>query len=141
MVRTISSASSKPSAFQTTCPSHRLARSLRPISLRSGDESFVLKRVPRPFYDLSLRFAAEFAGSRRLRMHIDCNQQEGILVYPYLRSTLLTLIQEDANFPPAERKKILRRVGEAIQELHAKDWIHIGTLFKIQRLLSFTTSN
>jgi tRNA A-37 threonylcarbamoyl transferase component Bud32 len=68
-------------------------------------------------------------------MHIDCNQEEGILVYPYFDDTLLTLIQEDSEFPVAERKKILRRTGEAIQELHGKDWIHIGTLPAIQRLL------
>ncbi|KAI0847741.1 kinase-like domain-containing protein [Daldinia vernicosa] len=91
----------------------------------SGNESFVFKRVPRPFYDLSLRLAAELAGSRRLRMHVDCSREEGILVYPYFRSTLLALIQEDPDFPPVERKKILRCVGEAIQELHSKDWIHI----------------
>ncbi|CRK24344.1 hypothetical protein BN1708_013929 [Verticillium longisporum] len=76
----------------------------------SGDESFVLKCVPRPFYDLSLRLLAEFAGSRRLRMHIDCNPEEGILVYPYFRGTLLALVQDDPDFPPAERKKILRHV-------------------------------
>jgi tRNA A-37 threonylcarbamoyl transferase component Bud32 len=61
-------------------------------------------------------------------MHIDCNQEEGILVYPYFNDTLLALIQKDHNTPLAERKKILRRAGEAIQELHGKDWIHIGTL-------------
>ncbi|KAI5860034.1 kinase-like domain-containing protein [Durotheca rogersii] len=91
----------------------------------SGNESFVLKRVQRPFYDMSLRLAAEFAGTRRLRMHIDCNEEEGILVYPYFRCTLLALIKEDPDFPPPERQKILRCVGEAIQELHSKDWIHI----------------
>jgi hypothetical protein len=48
---------------------------------RSGTESFVLKRVvSRPFYDLSIRLAAEFTGSRRLRMHVDCNQDEGVLI-------------------------------------------------------------
>lgn len=57
-------------------------------------------------------------------MHVDCNPEEGILVYPYFRGTLLALIQEDPDFPPAERKKILRRVAEAIQELHAKGWMH-----------------
>ena len=99
--------------------------------LRSGNESFVLKRVPRPFYDQSVHLAAEFEGSRRLRMHVDCNQEEGILVYPYFRCTLLALIQDDPEFPVPERKKILRRTGEAIQELHAKDWIHIGTPFAL----------
>ncbi|KAI2603666.1 kinase-like domain-containing protein [Hypoxylon sp. NC1633] len=103
---------------------HREDRKLSVFKAESGSESFVFKRVPRPIYDLSLRLAAEFAGSHRLRMHIDCNQEEGILVYPYFRSTLLALIQEDPDFPLAERKKILRHVGEAIQELHSKDWIH-----------------
>ncbi|KAH9220257.1 kinase-like domain-containing protein [Leptodontidium sp. 2 PMI_412] len=66
-----------------------------------------------------------FAGSRRLRMHIDCNEIEDILVYPYFRDTLLGIIQNDPDFPTTERKKILQRVGEAIQELHARDWVHI----------------
>lgn len=73
-------------------------------------------------------------------MHIDCDQEDSILVYPYFRSTLLALIQEDPDFPLAERKKILRRIGEAIQELHGKNWIHIGTLSIIQKLLSSKTS-
>ncbi|EEY23048.1 conserved hypothetical protein [Verticillium alfalfae VaMs.102] len=103
---------------------HREDHTLSIFKAESGEESFILKRVPRPFYDLSLRLAAEFTGSRRLRMHIDCNPEEGILVYPYFRGTLLDLVQEDPDFPPAERRKILRRVGEAIQELHAKDWMH-----------------
>jgi tRNA A-37 threonylcarbamoyl transferase component Bud32 len=72
-------------------------------------------------------------------MHIDCNQEESILVYPYFRDTLLALIQEDRDFPLAGRKKILRRVGEAIQELHNKDWMHIGTLSVIQKSLSSKT--
>ncbi|KAF9731772.1 hypothetical protein PMIN06_011227 [Paraphaeosphaeria minitans] len=105
--------------------SHREDHKLSVFKAKSGNESFVFKRVPGSFYDLSLRLAAEFAGSRRLRMHIDCNQEEGILVYPYFNDTLLALIQEDRDFPLAERKKILRRAGEAIQELHGKDWIHI----------------
>ncbi|KAK0627075.1 kinase-like domain-containing protein [Immersiella caudata] len=91
----------------------------------SGNKSFVFKRVSPRVYDLSQNLAAEFAGSRRLRMHIDCNEKEHILFYPYFRDTLLALIKGDPGFPLVERKKILRRVGEAIQELHGKDWIHI----------------
>ncbi|KAK5634965.1 hypothetical protein RRF57_010677 [Xylaria bambusicola] len=92
----------------------------------SGNEPFVFKRVrSRPLYDLFLHLAAEFAGSRRLRMHIDRSQDEGILVYPYFTGTLLGLIQEDPHLRSAEKKKILQCVGEAIQELHAKDWVHI----------------
>ncbi|OAA68354.1 Protein kinase-like domain protein [Niveomyces insectorum RCEF 264] len=91
----------------------------------SGKASVVLKRVTKPFYEFSMRFANEFAGSHRLRLHTDCNEEEGILVYPYFRDTLLGLMQADPDFPPVERKKILQCVGEAIQELHHEDWIHI----------------
>ena len=73
-------------------------------------------------------------------MHIDCNQEDCILVYPYFRSTLLALVQEDPDFPPAERKKILQRIGEGIQELHSKNWIHIGTVSTIQKPLPLKTS-
>lgn len=66
-------------------------------------------------------------------MHVDHNQEEGILIYSYFRSTLLGLIQDDPDFPPVERKKILRCVGVAIQELHSKDWIHIGTFSAIRQ--------
>ncbi|AEO58481.1 kinase-like protein [Thermothelomyces thermophilus ATCC 42464] len=89
-----------------------------------GNESFVFKHVSQPFYDLSQHLALEFAGSSRLRVHVDANQDERILVYPYFRNTLLALIKEDPDFPPAERVKVLRVVAEAIQELHSKDWIH-----------------
>ncbi|KAF2702783.1 kinase-like protein [Pleomassaria siparia CBS 279.74] len=90
-----------------------------------GSESFVFERVPRSFYHLVLCLAAGFAGSRRLRMHMDCNQKEDLLVYPYFKGTLLAFLWEDPDLPLLERKKTLRRVGEAIQELHGKDWIHI----------------
>ncbi|KAI1446591.1 kinase-like domain-containing protein [Annulohypoxylon stygium] len=104
---------------------HHKDHKLSIFKAQSEHEVFVFKRVPRPFYGLSLRLAAEFAGSRRLRMHIDCNQEECILIYPYFRGTLLSLIQDEPGLHVLERKKIMRHTGEAIQELHSKDWIHI----------------
>ncbi|KAK3385633.1 kinase-like domain-containing protein [Podospora didyma] len=76
-------------------------------------QSFVFKRVPRPFFELSLRLA-------------DDNQDEGILIYPYFKDTLLALIKKEPDLSLAGRKKILRCVGEAIQEFHSKNWIQIG---------------
>ncbi|KAL2192951.1 kinase-like protein [Corynascus similis CBS 632.67] len=96
----------------------------RIFKARCGNESFVFKHVSQPFYDLSHHLALEFAGSSRLRVHVDANQDERILVYPYFRNTLLALIKEGPDFPPAERVKVLRVVAEAIQELHSKDWFH-----------------
>ncbi|KAK1569807.1 kinase-like domain-containing protein [Colletotrichum navitas] len=103
---------------------HHKDHNLSIFKADSENESFVVKQVPRTFYNLSLRLVAEFAGSRRLRMHTDCNQKEGVLVYPYYRSTLLSLIQDSPDFPTLERKKILQGTGEAIRELHSKGWIH-----------------
>jgi hypothetical protein len=69
---------------------------------------------------LSQNLKSEFAGSGRLRMHIDYNQEERVLVYKYFRHTLLALVMEYPDFPAAEIKKILRYTGEAIKELHDK---------------------
>lgn len=60
-------------------------------------------------------------------MHVDLNEDENILIYPYYQQTLLGLLREDLTVSDAARKKILQRTGEAIQELHSKDWIHLGT--------------
>jgi hypothetical protein len=66
-------------------------------------------------------------------MHTDCNQEEGVLVFPYFKSTLLALIQGNSEFPTEGRKKILRQVGEAIQELQNKDWVHLGMIPSLER--------
>ncbi|CCF38662.1 protein kinase [Colletotrichum higginsianum] len=105
---------------------HREDHNLSVFKAEADHNQFVVKRVPKPFYNMSVRLAAEFAGSPRLRMHVDCNHDESVLVYPYYKCTLLSLIQNDPEFPTLERKKILRHTGEAIQELHSKGCIHIG---------------
>jgi hypothetical protein len=102
--------------------------SLNKNEFRPHDQPFVFKRVPETIYDMSLRLAADLPGSRRLRMHIDSNDEEKLLIYPYYQNTLLKLLQEDPEVSVAARKKVLRRTAEAIQELHSKDWIHIGTV-------------
>ncbi|KAH4235072.1 hypothetical protein HBI06_059500 [Parastagonospora nodorum] len=91
----------------------------------SQGQSLVFKRVSKAFFNLSLRLAAEFPQSRRLRMHVDSNEEENVLIYPYYQNTLLGLFKDDTNISDASRKMILRQTGEAIQELHSEDWIHI----------------
>ncbi|KAK3897156.1 kinase-like protein [Staphylotrichum tortipilum] len=92
----------------------------------SGNEIFLLKHVPRPYFRLcSQWFPLAFANTHRLRLHIDssANDEERVLVYPYFQGTLLDVIDE--NLSDANRKTILRHVAEAIQELHSRDWIHL----------------
>ncbi|KAI0877784.1 kinase-like protein [Hypoxylon argillaceum] len=90
-----------------------------------GNESIVFKQESKSIFDLSKRLADEFAGSRRLRMPVDFNPEDRIVVYPYFTDTLLNLMRADPDFPPVELKKALRYVGEAIQEFHAKGWLHL----------------
>ncbi|SMQ54442.1 unnamed protein product [Zymoseptoria tritici ST99CH_3D7] len=104
---------------------HRTDKTFDIFKATSDGESFVVKRMPRAFYELSQRLADQFAHSCRLRLHIDHNEEAGILIYTYFNNTLLDLIRGDDELPGAEVQKVLRHVGEAIQEFHLEDWVHL----------------
>jgi hypothetical protein len=61
---------------------------LRPVIYCAG-QSCVLKHVPKSFFELSKRIVNESPSSDGLRMHVDCNSEDSVLVYPYFQSTLL----------------------------------------------------
>lgn len=73
-------------------------------------------------------------------MHTDYNEKEHALVYECFRHTLLSLLNENPGFPVAAIKEILRYTGEAVKELHAKNWIHIGTMPSTLKELSYWPS-
>jgi hypothetical protein len=79
-------------------------------------------------------------GSSRLRVHTDCNEKDNTLIYPFYRTTSLALVQEDPDFPVGELQKILRCVGEGLQELHSKDWMHAGGVLFLSGCLVKNTS-
>ena len=116
--------------FCALSPFHHISQ-----SLRCGNKSVVFKQESKSIFDLSRRLADEFAGSCRLRMPIDFNPEDRTVVYPYFTNTLLSLMRADPDFPPAELRKILRCVGEAIQEFHTNGWLHLGTLPRTRKLL------
>ncbi|KXX80880.1 hypothetical protein MMYC01_202076 [Madurella mycetomatis] len=91
------------------------------------NESVVFKQELKSIFDLSRPLADEFAGAHRLPMPIDFNPGDRILIYPCHRDTLLDLMRAGLDYPPAEQKKVLRYLGEAIQEFHTKDWPHLGS--------------
>ncbi|EMF16201.1 kinase-like protein [Sphaerulina musiva SO2202] len=92
-------------------------RNLDILKTESEGKSFIYKRVPKHVFNLSQQIGNDCPSSRHLRMH-------SILIYPYFRDTFLALLEKDPAFPPDERGKIMRGVGEAVQELHSKDWIY-----------------
>ena len=53
------------------------------------------------FFKLSLDLKREFAGTRRLRMHMDYNENKYALVYEYFKHTLLSLPKENPSVPMA----------------------------------------
>lgn len=68
----------------------------------------------------------EFADTCQLRTHVDVNENELILVYEYFGHDLLSLVQNNSNLSLEARKYILRQVGQGVESLHAKNWIHLG---------------
>lgn len=77
-------------------------------------------------FELCLQHKREFPDTRRIRMHVDHSEKEKTVVYEYFKEDLLALVQNKRDFPLVARKQILFEVGKALQELHAKNWIHIG---------------
>ncbi|CZT49601.1 uncharacterized protein RSE6_10474 [Rhynchosporium secalis] len=90
-----------------------------------GSDSVVLKRVRESIFTLSQELTTQFPDTIHLRMHIDDNKSQSVLIYRYFRHHLLALIEEHPDFPAAGIKKILDSVAKAINEFRDKDWIHI----------------
>jgi serine/threonine protein kinase len=92
----------------------------------SYGKPFVLKPVSQSIFDLLREFQDEFGNNPRLRNYLDVSTKDSVLVYEYFKSDLLSLI---ANYPPLPieaRKTILQEVGLALNDIHAKHWIHLG---------------
>ncbi|KAM5489202.1 hypothetical protein MaudMau93_003699 [Microsporum audouinii] len=92
---------------------------------RSENQDFVLKRVSDSMFEQSLELKLEFPGAHHLRMHVDDNVTERVLVYKYLNDDLLSLVKHNPSMSLQARKWILQELGKSLKELHAKNWIHI----------------
>ncbi|KAG2019054.1 hypothetical protein GB937_005345 [Aspergillus fischeri] len=87
--------------------------------------SFVLKPVSKSIFEHSMILKREFPDTCQLRTHVDANEDELTLVYDYFEHDLLSLVQNDSNLSLKARKCILQQVGQAVESLHAKNWIHL----------------
>ncbi|KAM5442569.1 hypothetical protein MferCBS31731_002448 [Microsporum ferrugineum] len=67
---------------------------------RSDNQNFVLKRVSDSIFSLSLDLKQEFPEIRRLRVHIDENEEEKVLIYEYFSDNLLSFIKKNPNVKP-----------------------------------------
>lgn len=87
-----------------------------------------MKKMSDMVFDLALDYKNDFPDSRRLRIHVDENDEEKVVIYEYFDDNLLSFVNKNPNLNLA-RKWILRELGESLKEFHAKNWIHIGKLY------------
>jgi serine/threonine protein kinase len=92
------------------------------------DQPFVLKPVSQSIFEFSEELKNEFGSSCRIRTHIDYNREERVLVYEYFKDNLLSLVKHNPDLPIEARKFILRELGLGLRDIHAKQWIHLGTV-------------
>ncbi|CAK1356851.1 unnamed protein product [Cercospora beticola] len=90
----------------------------------SCGKTFVLKKVPKGVFERSQHIAKDLPSVPQLRMHVDSKLEDCTLIYDYFQGTLLELLEKDSSLLPDERLKIMRAVGEAVQKLHSRNWIH-----------------
>ena len=100
---------------------------------------FVLKPVSRSIFDLLQEFKEDFGNNPRLRIHVDDNKKENVLVYEYFKSDLLSLI-EKLSSPSDRGKKDNSERGWARTERYsynALDTLRFNTI-KVRLPLSIT---
>jgi serine/threonine protein kinase len=85
-----------------------------------------LKPVSESIFKHSATLKREFPHTSQLRTHVDVNEDELVLIYEYFEHDLLSLVQNNSNLSVRARKFVLREVGQAVETLHAKNWIHLG---------------
>jgi serine/threonine protein kinase len=102
------------------------------------NKPFVLKPVSQSIFDLLQEFKDEFGRNPRLRIHIDANEKENVLVYEYFKSDLLSLVENYPALPIKARKSILKEVGLGLKDIHERHWIHLGIYNIIENI--YTTS-
>ncbi|TID18376.1 putative serine/threonine protein kinase [Venturia nashicola] len=92
---------------------------------RSDNQLFVLKPVSPSTFRRLLKFNKEFSDNSHLRTHVDQKDDENVVIYEGFTSDALTLVKNWSPLPLEERKTILREVGRGLEDMHARNWVHL----------------
>ncbi|KAF5873696.1 uncharacterized protein Bfra_005160 [Botrytis fragariae] len=65
---------------------------------------------------------------RQIRHHVDEDKENRVLVYNYATTNVLEMTNDCPPLPLQARKMILKEVGLALKDMHARNWIHLGNV-------------
>ncbi|KAL8705139.1 MAG: hypothetical protein Q9201_001742 [Fulgogasparrea decipioides] len=89
--------------------------------------NYVLKRVSPDRYEQASRIRSELSGSRFVRLHVDENEAESTLIFPYFTEDLLSFLQ---NFSlPINKIKNLLQASDVLHPLGFAEELTTGGLF------------
>ncbi|KAF7930935.1 hypothetical protein EAE99_004185 [Botrytis elliptica] len=80
--------------------------------------AFVLKPVARSIFEHSRELKKE-------SVEVQEDKENRVLVYVYATSNVLEMINDCPPLPLQARKAILKELGLALKDMHARNWIHI----------------
>ncbi|KAF7880890.1 uncharacterized protein EAF02_006781 [Botrytis sinoallii] len=109
---------------------NRPLKSVRMISTLVGRSSqdnmaFVLKPVTRSIFEHSRELKKESVEVRQIRHRVDEDKENRVLIYDYATSNVLEMINDCPPLPLQARKAILKELGLALKDMHARNWIHL----------------
>lgn len=87
-----------------------------------------MKPVSESIFGHLEEFKTEFSGNFRLRNHVDQIDKDKIVIYEFFKTDLRSLIEKYPPLPIATKKAILREIALVLNDMHEKEWIHLGKL-------------
>ena len=87
-----------------------------------------MKPVSDSIYRHLEEFKTEFNGNPRLRNHVDQIEKDNIVIYDFFKIDLRSLIEKYPPIKIASKKAILKEIALVLNDMHEKEWIHLGKL-------------
>ena len=108
------------------------------ILFSSDNQLYVLKPISQSIFDHLQEFKEEFGDNPRLRIHVDHNKENKIVVYEYFKTDLLSLVSNYPLLSVEARKSILKELGLGLKDMHSRNWIHLGRALSGFRIILYT---
>lgn len=104
------------------------------IEVRSGQDKYILKDIPRDIYDnFTEEIQPRLCNINHIRLPCDSTPVQRVFVYKYMTDDFLSLVKRGIS--TRARKQILKSCLLGIAELHEQQVVHLGNK-QLIRLLS-----